>query len=62
VLQNAGYPAPGTRHEPRRAGDVLRNFADTGKARERLGWQASMDLAEGLRQTVDWFLAQRAAR
>ena len=35
---------------------VSRNFADTSKARSLLGWQAEMDLDEGLRRTVEWFM------
>jgi len=40
---------------PRR-GDVRRNFSDTAKARELLGWEAEVDLREGIRRTVDWFV------
>jgi CDP-glucose 4,6-dehydratase len=29
---------------------------DSTKARERLGWQATLDLAEGMRATVAWYL------
>jgi UDP-glucose 4-epimerase len=36
-------------------GDVSRNFSDTTKARNILGWQAEMDLAQGIRKTLDWF-------
>nr|MBA2512494.1 GDP-mannose 4,6-dehydratase [Rubrobacteraceae bacterium] len=35
---------------------VSRNFADTSKAKRLLGWQAEMDLDEGLRRTVEWFM------
>ncbi len=35
---------------------VSRNFADTSKAKRLLGWQAEMDLDEGLRRTVAWFM------
>lgn len=35
---------------------VSRNFADTSKAKRLLGWQAEMDLDEGLRRTVEWFV------
>ena len=41
--------------EPR-SGDVRRNFSDTSKAKKILGWQARVPLAEGLRQTVNWFI------
>jgi len=35
---------------------VSRNFADTSKAKRLLGWQAEMELDEGLRRTVEWFV------
>lgn len=43
------------RHADPRVGDVLRNFSDTSKAREMLGWQSEVALTEGLAQTVAWF-------
>jgi nucleoside-diphosphate-sugar epimerase len=33
-------------------GDVRRNYSDTSKARSMLGWEAQVDLTEGLRRTV----------
>jgi len=41
--------------EPR-LGDVKRNFSDTSKARNILGWQPEISLEQGLNRTVDWFL------
>jgi len=41
--------------EPR-LGDVKRNFSDTSKAKERLGWGPEIRLDQGLRETLDWFL------
>lgn len=43
--------------EPR-LGDVKRNFSDTGKAKNRLGWQPQMLLDQGLRATLAWFMGQ----
>jgi len=40
----------------KRLGDVARNYSDTTKARARLGWQPTMELPDGLRKTVDYFL------
>ena len=54
-----GYPRPRIEHVDRRVGDVLRNFADTSKARARLGWSAQMSLRDGLRATVRWALRNR---
>ena len=41
-----------------RVGDVKRNFSDTSKARKILGWQAKIDLREGLERTLEWFRNQ----
>jgi UDP-glucose 4-epimerase len=43
-------------HSSPRKGDVRRNFSDTAKARKFLGWQAEVDLREGIKRTVDWFM------
>ncbi|MFN8017456.1 MAG: SDR family oxidoreductase [Acidimicrobiales bacterium] len=42
-------------HGEPRAGDVRHSFADTSRARDDLGWQPTLDFAEGLRRTVAWF-------
>jgi UDP-glucose 4-epimerase len=42
-------------HSSARNGDVRRNFSDITKARKFLGWQAEVDLREGIRRTVDWY-------
>lgn len=47
-------------HGEARAGDMLRNYSNTTKARERLRWQASTNLEQGLRETVAWFVEQHA--
>lgn len=44
-----------------RQGDVARNFSDTTKAREQLGWRAKVEMEEGLRRTVRSFLDRVAA-
>lgn len=39
----------------KRLGDVKRNFSDTTKAKNILGWQAETTLEEGLLKTVNWY-------
>ena len=39
---------------------VPRRLADTTLARELLGFEAEIDLEEGLRRLVDWWRAERA--
>ena len=45
-----------TMHGEKRKGDVLRNYSDTTKAREVLGWQCAYSLVNGLERTVEWFV------
>ncbi len=37
-------------------GDVSRNFSDTTKAENILGWQSDMELRRGVGKTLEWFL------
>jgi len=46
---------------PKRPGDVFRTYADSSKARRLLGWKGSVQFAEGLRRTVEWFRAHPPA-
>jgi UDP-glucose 4-epimerase len=39
-----------------RLGDVKRNYSDTTKAKNRLGWQPTMNQDEGLKKTVEYFV------
>jgi nucleoside-diphosphate-sugar epimerase len=43
------------RYEPARAGDVRESVADVSRARELLGFEAAVDLAQGLHLTVEYF-------
>lgn len=52
----AGLPAIDLRRGERSPADVQRNFADASKAARELGWRPRKDLAEGLGETLDWFL------
>jgi UDP-glucose 4-epimerase len=40
-----------------RPGDVPESLADVGRARELLGYDPTVDFAEGLRRTIDWVAA-----
>jgi UDP-glucose 4-epimerase len=47
-------------HGPERGvNKVPRRLADTTLAREQLGFEAQVDLEEGLRRLVDWWRAER---
>lgn len=47
---------PKIEHLPARAGDVRHSLADISRARELLGYSGRISLAEGLAQTVPYFL------
>ena len=55
ILANSGFKDVEVRHAVLRLGDVRRNFSDTSKAQRLLGWEAELELAEGLERTVGWF-------
>ncbi|MGA3130155.1 MAG: NAD-dependent epimerase/dehydratase family protein [Terracidiphilus sp.] len=44
-----------------RSGDIRHSLADIGLARELLCYAPSVDFAEGLRRTVEWYLATNQA-
>jgi UDP-glucose 4-epimerase len=57
VARRTGRPieVPVPRHGPHRPGDLRSSLVSSRKAAETLGWQPTAVLADGLRQTVDWF-------
>jgi UDP-glucose 4-epimerase len=59
VLRGKDVIVPPIRLAAARRGDVQRNYSDTRKARDRLGWTAQVDLEDGLQRTAAWFLRCR---
>ena len=47
---------------PARAGEVQRSALDPSKSREVLGFEARVELEEGLRRTLEWVVAEDAAQ
>jgi UDP-glucose 4-epimerase len=58
VLAEVGIKDVEVRQTTPRLGDVMRNYSDTSKAARMLGWRSEVDLKEGLRRTVDWFMGR----
>lgn len=52
---------PAVEYQPRRPGEVERNFADISRARAELGFAPATPLGTGLETTFDWFVARRPA-
>lgn len=55
ILNKAGNLDIHIKHGEKHVGDVMRNYSDTSKAKEILGWECDWDLAEGIDKTVQWF-------
>lgn len=47
---------------PRRKGDPMRTYADISAAKRDLGWKPLTGLDEGLRETIQWFEANKPER
>ncbi len=60
LLCDAAGHHPGERHGPAKIGEQLRSALDPRRAQALLGWRPQTSLAEGLRQTVDWFRTRAA--
>lgn len=62
AMRREGLPEPEVVHGATRQGDIKRNYSDTSKARDHLGWSAVVPLEEGLRRTVRHFLKHQQHR
>ncbi len=52
---------PRVEWEPMQPGDVVRTFADIGRAREELGYDPRIDLEQGLERFVTWYRSLASA-
>jgi GDP-L-fucose synthase len=48
--------------DPTKPNGQPRRLLDVSRAREKFGFQAEVELDEGLRRTIDWYLSTRAKR
>ena len=55
TIENIARPSVRAYHEPVRSGDVRWSVLDPSRAKHRLGWAASVSLADGLQRTWAWF-------
>ncbi len=56
ILSHFGHRDLLIRYIDPRTGDVRRNFSDATKAGQMLGWHADVEIFNGLKQTVKWFV------
>ena len=45
-------------NDPLRPGDIKHSSADISKARDLMGYEPSISLLDGLRETVNWYREQ----
>lgn len=60
LLRLLGRPEHPVHHGPARAGDVRRHLGDPARAKDAFGYAPRVDLEDGLRETVAWYLQQPA--
>ncbi len=60
VVREVADSASDLSFEPLPAGDPSQRQPDITRARELLGWEPHVDLREGLRRTLAWYLEERA--
>ncbi len=60
VLQLTGKPESLKTIVPDRPGHDRRYLLDSSKLRRELGWKPDIEFEAGMRETVDWYAAQRA--
>jgi dTDP-glucose 4,6-dehydratase len=60
VLELTGKPESLKAIVPDRPGHDRRYLLDSSKLRDELGWQPAIDFENGLRGTVEWYVANRA--
>ncbi len=62
LLADALGVAPRIERLPLQPGDVMRTFADVGKARRLLGYTPTTDIEVGIALFVEWFRQKKSAR
>jgi len=55
-LSDAGLNDIKLINSEKRLGDVMRNYSDTSKARDFLGWTTKTNLKDGVKKTIEYFI------
>jgi UDP-glucose 4-epimerase len=61
MVEVTGFEAPVT-HAPRRPGDARDVYFDPAKAQRELGWNANVQLVDGMRKTYEYFRDREAEK
>jgi CDP-glucose 4,6-dehydratase len=54
--------APDYRGAGNPSGEIDRQYLDSSKIREEIGWEPAVDLREGIRRTIEWYAAHPELR
>ena len=60
TIKRAAKSDVAVQHAPKRPGEQQVSFLSVAKIKHALGWEPKVTLGEGLRQTFEWFAAQRS--
>jgi nucleoside-diphosphate-sugar epimerase len=58
IIDLIGYKAVSIEYMPERPGDVKRHIANTLKAKDLLGFKPTIDIREGLKKTIEFYMKQ----
>jgi len=55
-IEKYGHQVLDPKYESSRPGEIYRNYADINKAKKLLGYEPSISLNEGIKETIEWFI------
>jgi len=55
AMKRRGYKIPDIKYTSSVLGDIQTNYADNTKARRMLWWEPTVNIKEGLEETIEWF-------
>ena len=62
LLEAAGISGVEVSYTDPLPGEIRRSYSDCSKAERLLDWRAEVDLVEGLKRTLDWYLEQTRSK
>lgn len=62
IMTDLGLGNIKVQHAAPRVGDIQRSFSDVSKTNQMLEWQAQIELSDGLRKTIEWFIQEQKSR
>jgi len=60
LIEDLSGKAANVVYGPPNPADMFTNWADVSQARRRLGWQPEVNMREGVRRLIEWYMAERS--